>query len=40
MKRQLGVGFDENWKFSRKAKRRDDNYDAEDRIEEDNLEEN
>ena len=40
MKRQLGVGYDENWKFPRKAIRRDDNYDADDRIEEDNLEEN
>jgi hypothetical protein len=40
MKRQLRVGFDENWKFTRKAKRRDGNFDADNRIEEDKLEEN
>jgi hypothetical protein len=40
MKRQLRVGFDENWKFTRKAKRRDCNFDADNRIEEDKLEEN
>lgn len=40
MKKQLGIGFEESRKFSRNPKRREVNFDADNRIEEDNLEEN
>jgi len=40
MKRQLRVRFDENRLLTHKIKRREANFDADNRIEEDKLEEN